>query len=244
MGNEASSEGRGSVTVESPSADGVGGFRDSSNSITVSPGATRRIVKAVKPLPSPGLVVPDDDNVVKGKKGKADDDENGDGDHKRNRPLPVHETPAVTRELELEKLKEQKQERLETMQEYQRARREKRLEERRHRNPGGNPNEGSAEEAVAAVKPNPFSKFLSVFSVESKYPEHKRSYEVSEDDEPEPEIKKPRAAEEEQDGEKGRNSSKSEKSNSFLRSGIFAATAAAAVAIAAGALLRASRSKM
>ena len=230
MGNEASSQqnnGRDNAT-----------FRDSTASLTTSPGTTtRRIVKAVKPTFSPdALVLPEGES-------KKENEDDEDSERKRGRrsvprdlPLPIHESPSMAREQELEKMKEQKKERLETMQENQRARREKRLEDRRHR--FVNPNEPTIPDGVATVKPNPFSKFLSVFSVEPKYPEHKRSYEVSENDEPEPDIKKPRAL------AQGEEPNDSGESNSFLRNGVIAATAAAIAAIVAGVLLKGNRSKV
>jgi hypothetical protein len=63
-------------------------------------------------------------------------------------------------------------ERLKASEKRGKALREKDLQERRKAN--------VVNEAANAA-PNPFSRFLSVFSVEPKFPEHKRSYEGEED---------------------------------------------------------------
>ena len=227
MGNEPSSE-RTNGTVTSPSKDA---YRAS-----VSPANTRRIVKAVKPTPSPGgpEISPEEkDNLRDEEDDNEDSKQRNRRSHLRDAPIPPHESPSIAREVELEKLKEQKQERLETMQTNQRLRREKRLDDRRKRNPqDGGGGDAKNSETSSQVQVNPFSKFLSVFSVEPKYPEHKRSYEVSEDDEPEPSVKKARASLENNDST-GR--------QSLLLTG---AVTAAVLAIGVGIFLRASRSKI
>lgn len=72
-------------------------------------------------------------------------------------------------ELLQESLTKDKQERLQKLQSDQKNRRNKAVEERRKTTP-----------TPSEVQPNPFSRFLSVFSVEPQFPNHKRRYEPSE----------------------------------------------------------------
>ena len=60
-----------------------------------------------------------------------------------------------------------RQERIQSMEKRHRAKREKMLQEKRN-----NP-----RSTAPKVEPNPFSRFLSVFSVEPAHPEHKRVFE-------------------------------------------------------------------
>jgi hypothetical protein len=138
--------------------------------------ATRRIVKASKPHPSSDtdgsltILTDTDDNVTSGKHGVT---------------KVIAESPAVARELEQEHTDELRKERLLDMAERLRTKREELLQQRRT-----NP---KPIDDKALLQPNPFSRFLSVFSVEPAHPEHKRVFEGGiEDNLNEPVKKRPR----------------------------------------------------
>jgi hypothetical protein len=84
------------------------------------------------------------------------------------------------------------QTRTESMKERQRLRREQALKERRT-----NPKPKTPKESP---QPNPFSRFMRVFSVEPAHPEHKRSYQGENVGE-EPVVKKPRSIDAESDSD-------------------------------------------
>jgi len=93
-------------------------------------------------------------------------------------------TQQTDAELLQESLTKDKQERLQKLQSDQKIRRNKAVEERRKSPP-----------PPSDVQPNPFSRFLSVFSVEPQFPNHKRRYEPSDweaGDVPEDEPKRPK----------------------------------------------------
>jgi hypothetical protein len=161
-----------------------------------------------------------------------DNDENEKDENHNGRPqvIPHHiaESPSVARELEQEKAEQGKKERRQTVTERQRTKREKELQERRN-----NPRKSQTETASTAVTMNPMSRFLSVFSVEAKHPEHKRAFETSPsdiDDFQEPEKK--RRATENDDGDDYDELS-SAKKNTLVPLTINATLVAAAVAAAA-----------
>lgn len=97
---------------------------------------------------------------------------------KKDRQHHHHDVVPITQqsddELLQESLNKDKQERLHKLQTDQKNRRNKAVEERRKSPP--TPNSSSAD----VVQANPFSRFLSVFSVEPQFPNHKRRYEPSE----------------------------------------------------------------
>jgi hypothetical protein len=105
-------------------------------------------------------------------------------------------------ELLLESLELDKQQRLKTLSREQKTKREKAIEERRKHPAGGVAGASSStskdssssstttgtsttttpENSKPKAKPNPFSRFLSAFSVESQFPKHKRAYTKDEND--------------------------------------------------------------
>lgn len=93
-------------------------------------------------------------------------------------------------ELLNESLQQDRQQRLIKLQNDQRAKRNKAVESRRKQK---SEDEGTSKPVPQA---NPFSQFLSAFSVQPKFPSHKRAYEPSavdyEDEEPVPTNRPPR----------------------------------------------------
>ena len=95
----------------------------------------------------------------------------------------------VRRELIQEEADSTRNKRIESAKGHQSAKREKIVMERRlHPKP--------KDTTIESPKPNPFSKFISSFSVACKHPEHKRAFQVTpldKDDLAEPMEKRPRA---------------------------------------------------
>ncbi len=159
------------------------------SNIAFSPGAgmeiiagsptKRRVVKAAKPSPSTEreTSVLDHDSV--------DDTANVSPDKKLVDKL---DNLSDEDDDHVESL----QTRIESMEERQRLRREQALQERRT-----NPKSKTPKESP---QPNPFSRFMRVFSVEPAHPEHKRSYQGENVGE-EPVVKKPRSTDAESDSE-------------------------------------------
>ncbi len=106
---------------------------------------------------------------------------------KKERHHHEHDIVPLTQQSDTELLQESltkdKQERLQKLHSDQKNRRSKAVEERRKGTP-----------SPSEVQPNPFSRFLSVFSVEPQFPSHKRRYEPSESEigEIEEEPKRPK----------------------------------------------------
>lgn len=158
------------------------------NNVSFSPGAgmennagsptKRRVVKAAKPSPSAereGLAAGTND---------VEDTRNG-SPHKKL----IEKSDSLSGEGDhVESL----QTRIVTMEERQRLRREQALKERRTNPKSKTPTE--------SPQPNPFSRFMRVFSVEPAYPEHKRSYQGENIGE-EPVVKKPRSTDVDSDSE-------------------------------------------
>mmetsp|Transcript_62111 Transcript_62111/g.178716 ORF Transcript_62111/g.178716 Transcript_62111/m.178716 type:complete len:275 (+) Transcript_62111:136-960(+) len=118
----------------------------------------RRIVKAGAPkAPAPG---PTKEAAVK--KEEAED----------AHPHDLPKTAQSDQELLEETLSKSKQERLQKLQMDHKSRRQKAIQERRQKNSAPSSN----------VSANPFSRFLSVFSVEPPFPSHKRPYDTEEDE--------------------------------------------------------------
>eukprot|EP00428_Durinskia_dybowskii_P033756 CAMPEP_0170268218 /NCGR_PEP_ID=MMETSP0116_2-20130129/34037_1 /TAXON_ID=400756 /ORGANISM="Durinskia baltica, Strain CSIRO CS-38" /LENGTH=274 /DNA_ID=CAMNT_0010519377 /DNA_START=107 /DNA_END=931 /DNA_ORIENTATION=- len=100
----------------------------------------------------------------------ASSDKKGHHHHHHHDAVPISQQSDA--ELLQESLTKDKQERLQKLQTDQKHRRNKAIEERRKSPPSSS--------AASVVQPNPFSRFLSVFSVEPQFPNHKRRYEPSE----------------------------------------------------------------
>jgi hypothetical protein len=161
----------------------------------------------------------DDDNNKGSSSSSSKNSKNKKGSKKGKDSIPneIAESPSVVREIEQEKLEMIKQERKQSSMESQKAKRESILQQRRK---GGgsctpeplattndspqndkdntdNITKPTATPKKAAVRANPMSRFLSVFSVEPLHPEHKRMFEKSVDDDGtivEPTEKKRRAS--------------------------------------------------
>ena len=141
------------------------GSDDKGTVVSPSQQRPRRIVKASMPSPSssdPNLLA----TLEETKQGELDSSKNADD-----------EMAGLSRN-----------ERLTTMEQRQRSKREMKLQEKRQQNPPSS-STGAKPEA------NPFSRFLSVFSVNS-HPEHKRAFEGDAEIE-EPLEKRPRPNDEE-----------------------------------------------
>lgn len=169
----------------------------------------RRVVKAAKPSPSVEREVP-----------SADADEVEDDMHVSPQRKLIEKSDSLSVEDEhVESL----QNRIVSMEERQRLRREQALKERRT-NPKSKPPKESPQ-------PNPFSRFMRVFSVEPAYPEHKRSYQGENIDE-EPVVKKPRSID---DTTENKNESPS---NSMFSPVVLGTAAAALIAVVIVAIVR------
>lgn len=150
---------------------------DSKPNASASAGATahpqrRRIVKAAPP---PKVEHNDGTEEVamtwmnQKKNNDVHYDDEEEGDLKHGRKHRHDSNPIVEDEQEI--VEGWREERMKATQNRSKALREKELAERRKN--------GTSKTADASA--NPFSRFLSVFSVEPKHPEHKRSFEGSPD---------------------------------------------------------------
>jgi hypothetical protein len=181
MGNDASADADGVSASPSLAVTGVPAV-DTAND-NASPSGTslnqrprsdstsRRIIKATHPKADGA----DGSDGAEEKQDEPEEDEDSASSHRRHQVIShaITESPYVAREIEQDKAELLKKERMQTAAERQRAKREKEMQERRN-NPGKHPEQ--------EVKANPMSRFLSVFSVEPKHPEHKRAFETSPED--------------------------------------------------------------
>lgn len=132
----------------------------------------RRIIKATPPPPAAAM--------PKASKPAKDDDDQ-DIPHAGKQHLPAVLSPKASSELLQESLEQSKSKRLEQLSREQRSKRDKLLDAKRRGaktgSDGGDSSDDEKAEKKPKPQPNPFSKFLRVFSVEPEYPHHKRSYE-------------------------------------------------------------------
>ncbi|ACI65695.1 predicted protein [Phaeodactylum tricornutum CCAP 1055/1] len=142
---------------------------DQSLSRPRSSSVTRRIVKASKPVADINVEFTNINEEID-EKDQLQEPKNRRSQHI---PNPIAESSSVARELEHEKLEHIKQETIRTATTRQRAKREKVMHDRR-KNP--------TKDNKSSVKANPFSRFLTVFSVEPQHPEHKRGFSKCEND--------------------------------------------------------------
>lgn len=87
-------------------------------------------------------------------------------------PKPLAMNPSIARELEQEQYEESRQERIHFTELRQRHKREQHLQKRRTA-----ADQQNSDAKKPTPQPNPFSRFLSVFSVQPAHPEHKRALE-------------------------------------------------------------------
>ncbi|KAG7374790.1 hypothetical protein IV203_013885 [Nitzschia inconspicua] len=151
-------------------------------SSTVKPNPNRRrIIKATPPPSAAATTVLAANKVVK----DADDDDDSIVHHGGKQHLPAVLSSKASSELLQESIEQSKSKRLEKLSRDQKSKREKLLDAKRRGLKTGSDNGNSNEEESSKKKkpqPNPFSRFLRVFSVEPEYPHHKRAYEESEID--------------------------------------------------------------
>jgi hypothetical protein len=81
---------------------------------------------------------------------------------------PVQSSPSVYKEIQQESLEQHRQQRIAETVHHSKDKRTKLQQQNRREQPETN-----------KTQANPFSRFLSAFSVESKFPNHKRSYETT-----------------------------------------------------------------
>ena len=139
----------------------------------------RRIIKAAPPKVDPAAAATNNPVVVSGSHNNnkvrgGDDDDDYDNSTKKHSTRKHHEPSVALQDVE-ESTQEWREERLKAAQSRGKALREKELAQRRKME--------TSKSADASA--NPFSRFLSVFSVEPKHPEHKRSFEGTPDDDDE-----------------------------------------------------------
>ncbi|KAG7349040.1 hypothetical protein IV203_011637 [Nitzschia inconspicua] len=160
-------------------------INNSTSSNTVKPNPNRRrIIKATPPPPAAAATTV----LTATKIAKEDDDDDDDsiahhGGGKQH--LPAVLSPKASSELLQESIEQSKSKRLEKLSRDQKSKREKLLDAKRRGLKTGSDKGNSDEEESSErnkPQPNPFSRFLRVFSVEPEYPHHKRAYEESEID--------------------------------------------------------------
>lgn len=167
----------------------------------------RRIVKGTPPTPTSSTAVSSQAaETAAAKKAKAAKDDITNAElleehhsHVATVISSVNDDALLQESLELDK-----QQRLKTLSMKQKTKREKAIEERRKHPTGGAAAGGASsstskdssststttgtsttttpENSKPKAKPNPFSRFLSAFSVESQFPKHKRAYTKDEND--------------------------------------------------------------
>jgi hypothetical protein len=149
----------------------------------------RRILKATPP-PTAGPTTASVMTTAAKRNKEDNDDDDGDknihhGSGKQH--LPAVLSPKASSELLKDSIEQSKTKRLEQLSREQKSKRDKLLEAKRRglkTGSDGSGGDGSNDDEQGGTKkkkeppqPNPFSKFLRVFSVEPTYPHHKRSYE-------------------------------------------------------------------
>lgn len=146
----------------------------------------RRIIKATHPAQS---------TATTSSAAKKEEDEEESTHHGKHH-LPAVLSPKASSELLQESIVLSKSKRLEQLSREQKSKRDKLLEAKRRGIKTGSDSGSSDDESGEKKKkketpqPNPFSKFLRVFSVEPQYPHHKRSYEEGEIDREEAAVEK------------------------------------------------------
>lgn len=118
--------------------------------------------------------------------GNSEEDEKDTSTLLRHHPIP--KTAQSDQELLEESLVKDKQSRLNKLQHNQKVKRNKAVDERRKGMVGKGSSGGEDGTSSGSFMANPFSRFLSVFSVEPKFPSHKRRYEPSVSEVKDPKI--------------------------------------------------------
>jgi len=153
------------VTAEEPATTTAAGMAgEPSQNGAVNPNR-RRIIKAAPPKVTSDTLSPKND-IINNKVDLDKDDEVVNGKKKKNFIAGLNDDPKELAE-------EWREERLKVNEKRGKALRDKELAERRKQSTSDTANLSAA---------NPFSRFLSVFSVEPAFPEHKRHLEVNGED--------------------------------------------------------------
>jgi hypothetical protein len=133
-----------------------------------SPTPARRIVKASPPvkldISAPTLSIR---SSTGSKPLKNTNDEEQEDTHVPTLP-PVQSSPSVYKEIQQESLEQHRQQRIAETVHHSKDKRTKLQQQKRRE-----------QSETNKTQANPFSRFLSAFSVESKFPSHKRSYETT-----------------------------------------------------------------
>ena len=134
---------------------------------TSSPTPARRIVKASPPVKLDISAPTASTGSTSSKPLKNTNDEEEQDNHVSALP-PVQSSPSVYKEIQQESLEQHRQQRIAETVHHSKDKRTKLQQQKRREQPETN-----------KTQANPFSRFLSAFSVESKFPSHKRSYETT-----------------------------------------------------------------
>jgi hypothetical protein len=161
--------------------------KNGASAAAASSSAPRRIVKAS--LPKPASADEAERAVAAAAAASHDDDDDDDNEDDENKhhhnyhPDPYLrgaglDSPLV-REAANETVQHVKQEQIRTSAGLRKIKTDLAMNERRHKTassaaPNGTKSAAATSTASASAKANPFSRFLSVFSVEPAHPEHKR----------------------------------------------------------------------
>ena len=153
-------------------------------SLTTTKATKRRIVKVTHPS---SLDVPTNDNKDGDRTTTKNDDDDDDeivADHSHGKTRHhgishfMMDQPAVAKELGQEQFAMVKKELLQSAQLRRKQQRAQHVQQLRQRNSATTPAHQNQKDArpPSAFAANPFSRFLSVFSVEPAHPHHKRSW--------------------------------------------------------------------
>lgn len=161
------------------------------------PTPARRIVKASPPVKLDTTAQTASTGSTSSKPLKNTKDEEVEDNHVSTLP-PVQSSPSVYKENQQESLEQHRQQRIAETVHHSKDKRTKLQQQKRREQPETN-----------KTQANPFSRFLSAFSVESKFPNHKRSYETTASEVSDEPLEK-RFKEEEEDSQQAKSSPSSE----------------------------------
>jgi hypothetical protein len=162
------------------------------------PAPARRIVKASPPVKldvsaptlSTSSSAAGSSTPLKNKKEEEEEDA-----HVSTLPPAVQSSPSVYKEIQQESLEQHRQQRIAETVHHSKDKRTKLQQQKRREQPETN-----------KTQANPFSRFLSAFSVESKFPDHKRSYETTPSEVSDEPLEKRFKEEEDDDSEQAKSS--------------------------------------
>lgn len=222
------------ASATTPTSGGDFSNGKNSNTAAVHP-QRRRIIKAASPKVEDPAVTNGVMQSSKNNKNKDDDDDDVLEGSSRGKHKKQHDPNPIIVEDAREIVDNWRDERLKASQNRGKALREKDLAERRKMN----------SNKTADASANPFSKFLSAFSVQPKYPEHKRSFEgdPADDDLKGPSEKRRKSCDLNDPEDSTTGGSSRGSSSGIFSSRWFWVSTAAAIAVGVAMALKRGRSK-